>query len=97
MQFETGRGVDLRAQVWESEGVDPLRAVFLLRLKESLSGGDPLVLEGEPGTDGFFEELLLPLVDRDEVDSQHLDAIIDAGLAEMDERQEEAARAGVGQ
>ena len=97
VQFETARGVDLRMQVWESEGVDPLRAVLLLRLEESLSGSDPLVLEGELGTDGFFEELLLPLVDRDEVDPQHLDAIIDAGLAEMDERQEEAARARVGQ
>ena len=37
-EFETGRGEDLRVQVYEAEGLDPVRVVFLLLLHDGVLG-----------------------------------------------------------
>ena len=93
VHFGTGGGVDLRVQVWESEGVDPVRAVFLLRLHDAVSDSDSLDWTPAALNDEFFVALLEPVVDRDEVDAKYLESIIEAGLAATEERDEEAATA----
>ena len=92
VEFDTGNGSDLRVAVYEAEGLDPLRAVFVQLLAEgaldtSLSDWRDAIREQE-----FFDELLAPVADRDTVEESALDRIIEAGLAHLDERREESER-----
>ena len=85
-RFGTGRGIDLRVPVYEAEGVDPLRAVFLLRIYDSS-------LEEAVGEDwkraatdaGFFRDILTPVTDSEDIDPIVLDAVIDDGFAMMEQ------------
>ena len=85
-RFGTGRGIDLRVPVYEAEGVDPLRAVFLLRIYDSS-------LEEAVGEDwkraatdaDFFREILAPVTDSEDIDPIVLDAVIDDGFAMMEQ------------
>ena len=62
--FETGHGEDLRVEVYEAEGIDPVRAVFLLRLYDgSVDGFVSQWQERITDTD-FLSRLLEPVVDR---------------------------------
>ena len=89
-EFLSARGLDLRAQIFEAEELDPLRAVFLLLLSERT----PQELTAEMGEgdldEDFFDEFLRPLVDRDTVDQGDLEAVIEGGLAFVDELAEES-------
>jgi hypothetical protein len=88
VQFGTGRGGDARVQVYEAEGLDPVRVVFLLRMHD---GSLEELIRGwrdAAGAEEFFASLLLPIVDHYTIDPAHLESIIEAGFARMDEQEE---------
>ena len=91
-EFDSGRGADLRVEAMVAEGLDPVRAVFLLRLYDGSL--DPYAdqwqrLVGDPGC---FDRLLEPVVNRamppppDAV----LAAIMEDGYALLEARTEAA-------
>ena len=80
-EFDTGRGVDLRAQLFSTEGLDPVRTVFLLRLydgtlDEFAAAGPALI-----GDADFFDRLLEPAVNCDLAPEELLPAILEEGYA----------------
>jgi hypothetical protein len=91
VEFDKGRGEDLRVQIFIAEGLDPVRVVFLLRLYDGtldeFAGSWPRLVHNAD----FFEGILEPVVDRDSVDEALIDRIIESGYAYVEER-EEAAR-----
>ena len=91
VEFDTGAGEDLRAQIIEAEGLDPIRAVFLLRLYDgSFDQFAPdwprLTLNAD-----FFNEILQPAVNHDRVEVAVIGRVIEIGYALLEEG-EEAAR-----
>ena len=84
-RFGTGRGIDLRVPVYEAEGVDPLRAVFLLRIYDSsldeAAGEDWSRAATDPG---FYRDILSPVTDREDIDPAVLEAVMDDGFATME-------------
>ena len=91
-EFDTGRGDDLRVQVYEAEGLDPLRAVFLRLLFDGFLDAYAVDWREVIHDDGFFDDLLVPVVDRPEVAESAIEAIIEAGLIAVEEREEELVR-----
>lgn len=87
-EFGVRGGHDLRAQVYEDEGLDPLRVVFLLRLYDGTLDEGLARWREDVHEASFFDGLLRPALDRDEVDATVLDWVIDAGLAEVEEATE---------
>ncbi len=90
VHFDRGRGVDLRAQVFIAEGLDPVRTVFLLRLydgsmDDAASDWTRLIEE-----EGFFDGFLEPVVNRYNVSDELIGKVIDAGYAHIEERHEQA-------
>ena len=88
VEFDTGRGEDLRVSVFVAEGLDPLRAVFLLRLCdgtffEFLSTWRQLIHTTE-----FFEEILEPVVNHCQVEESIIGRIIENGYAYLEERED---------
>ena len=88
--FDHGRGVDLRAQVFIAEGLDPVRTVFLLRLydgamDEAVSNWTELIED-----EGFFDKFLEPVVNRYNVSEELIGKVIDAGYAYVEERHDQA-------
>ena len=92
-EFETGRGEDLRVQVYEAEGLDPVRVVFLLLLHDGVLGR--LARDGrrDPHDEAFFAGLLRPVVDHDSADETAIELIIESSFAYLDERAERTASA----
>ena len=90
-RFGTGRGIDLRVHVYEAEGVNPLRAVFLLRIYDSSleeAAGDNW---SRASTDpDFFRDILAPVTDSEDIDPHVLDAVIDDGFAMMEQSEVDA-------
>jgi hypothetical protein len=72
--FGTGVGLDLRSMVYEAEGLDPIRTIFLVRIfgAEIGDADDP---------EGHFTALLTPAVDRPFMSDADVEQIIEAGLA----------------
>ena len=89
-EFGVRGGHDLRAQVYEDEGLDPLRVVFLLRLYDGTLDEKVATWREDVHEAGFYDGLLRPALDRDEVDAATLDWVVDAGLAEVEEAAEGA-------
>ena len=92
VDFGTGRGDDLRVQVWEWEGLDPIRALFLLCLYDGTVVGDAalrweVVLDRER-----LAEILAPAVDRRHVGDARLELVVDGGYARLEEAEEERRR-----
>ncbi len=91
--FGTGHGDDLRVETFIDEAVDPVRAVFLLRLYDgSLDDhvGDWKSLV--PSSD-FYNRLLEPVVNRSITPPDLLEDILDQGFSLIeDARQLEAER-----
>ena len=91
--FGAGLGIDLRIPVYEAEGLSPVRAVLLVELCDGelvrMDDDWRLAIQDRE----FFQELLLPVVERPLVDAQDLDAIIDAGFAFMEQQAHEASLA----
>lgn len=87
-EFGVRGGHDLRAQVYEDEGLDPLRVVFLLRLYDGTLDEGLTRWRDDIHDASFFDGLLRPALDRDEVDATVLDWVIEAGFAEVEEAAE---------
>ena len=88
VEFETGRGEDLRVQVFQAEGLDPVRTVFLLRLydgtlDEILPTWQQLIHQAE-----FFDRILEPVVNHYQVDENIIGWIIEGGYAYLAERED---------
>ena len=92
VRFGTGNGEDLRVQVYESEGIDPIRAVFLLRLYDASLDGHPAGWTEKIVSDEVFDWMLSPVLDRSLLREGDLEWMIEAGFAENEERVEEARR-----
>ena len=92
VRFGTGGGEDLRVEVYESEGIDPIRAVFLLRLYDASLDGHPAGWSEKIVSDDVFDWMLSPVLDRSLLREGDLEWIIEAGFAENEERAEEARR-----
>ena len=92
VRFGTGNGEDLRVQVYESEGIDPIGAVFLLRLYDGSLDGHPAGWTEKVMSDNVFDWMLSPVLDRSLLSEDDLEWIIEAGFAENEERAEEARR-----
>ena len=88
--FDRGRGVDLRAQVFIAEGLDPVRTVFLLRLYDGAMDEFASTWTRLIEDEGFFGELLEPVVNRYNVSEDLIGKVIDAGYGYIEERHEEA-------
>ena len=88
--FDRGRGVDLRAQVFISDGLDPVRTVFLLRLYDGAMDEFESTWTRLIEDEGFFGELLEPVVNRYNVSENLIGKVIDAGYGYIEERHEEA-------
>lgn len=84
--FGSARGLDIRVQVYEAEGIDPIRAVFSRMLYDNgLSRGTDLNLIDALCDKDFFSKSLEPVVNRDEVAATILDDVINDGLTLIEE------------
>lgn len=88
--FDTGRGVDLRVQVFESEGLDPIRTVFLLRLYDGTLDDYVSTWQSLLDDEVFLDAILEPVVNRCEVDKASIAQILEAGYVYLEERVERA-------
>ena len=91
-EFGTGRGEDLRVQVYESEGIDAVRAVFLLRLYDSTLDAYADSWRERIHSKEFYDEVLLPVLDHRRVDDEVVGWIIESGYALNEEWSEAADR-----
>lgn len=83
--FDTGHGDDLRVETFIAEAVDPVRAVFLLRLYDGTL--DEYVGDWEKlvGSREFYDRILEPVVDRSVTPPELLDEIVDQGLSFLED------------
>ena len=92
VEFEKGRGTDLRVEVFLAEGLDPVRTVFLLRLYDGTLDARVRDWVEAVETADLFEGVLEPVVNRDSVSPERLAAIIEHGHAWLEEQREKARR-----
>ena len=90
VEFGTGIGDDLRVQVYGSEGVDPVRAVFLLRLYDSTLDAYSETWREAIHEEEFFNDLLRPVLDHARVDDELIGLVIESGYAHSEELAEAA-------
>ena len=90
VKFGTGYGADLRVQVYWSEGVDPLRALFLLLLYDSTLDAYAKTWREEMLEDGFFNGLLRPVLDHATIDDDLIGLVIESGYAHSEGIKEQA-------
>ena len=88
--FGRGRGVDLRAQVYKTEGMDPIRTVFLLRLYDGSLDAFAGRWTGLIDDESFFDEVLEPVVNRHYVADALIGRIVESGYSYLEERREQA-------
>ena len=91
VEFGTGIGEDLRVQVYGSEGVDPVRAVFLLLLYDSTLDAYSETWREAIHKEEFFNELLSPVLDHARVDDELIGLVIESGYAHSEQLSEAAA------
>ena len=91
-EFGSGRGADLRVQAFLAEGLDPVRAVFLLRLYDGTF--DHRLRDWQSAMEGeeFYEGILEPVVNRDSAGPEAMELVIESGYSWLEERQEQARR-----
>ena len=92
VSFDTGRGEDLRVTVYEAEGLDPLRAVFLLALNDAVLDNLPYDWREAVHQQAFYAELLTPAVDHPSLDEDQVETIIESGFAYVEEGEEQSRR-----
>ncbi len=78
-EFGTGRGMDLRVQLFVAEGIDAYRAVFLLRMYDGTLDTFGDSWQRRVGDEGFFDMLLEPVLDYSSVAEEDLERVNDAG------------------
>ena len=89
IEFGNGRGEDLRVQVFLTEGLDPVRTVFLLRLYDGSLDEFVGTWQWRIHDEGFFNRLLEPVMDHHQADQDLVEQIIENGFAHVDEEMEE--------
>ena len=89
-EFDTGRGEDLRVQIFEAEDLDPARIVFLLRMYDATFDEVLAVWRESIHSEQFFGEMLSPIVNAERVDEEMLESILEAGYNFNEERFEVA-------
>ncbi len=89
--FGAGEGADLRVQVYDSEGLDPVRAVFLLLLYDSTLDAFADTWREDILGEAFFNALLRPVVDHARIDDDLIGIVIESGYAHVEEAAEAAA------
>ena len=89
-EFNTGRGADLRVEAFLAEGLNPVRAVFLLRLYDGAF--DHRLRDWQDAIEGdeFYEGILEPVVNRDGATPEAMELVIESGLSWLEEQQEQA-------
>ena len=90
INFDTGRGVDLRVQVFLAEGLDPIRTVFLLRLYDGTLDDFVSNWRSLIDDESFFDRILEPVVNRCEVDGTVIGQIVESGYDFLEERETRA-------
>lgn len=78
--FGGGAGLDLRVQIFEAQGIDQYRAVFLLRMYDGTLDGYKESWRTDIHEPKFFNKLLEPVLDHNRVDDEDLDWVLDQGL-----------------
>ena len=87
-----GDGFDLRVDVYEAEGIDAAETVLQRQLHDGTLEDLDADWREAILDDEFFGELLIDLVDRERVDPDALEEIIEAGFAHLEEARERADR-----
>jgi hypothetical protein len=88
IEFGTGFGEDLRVQVYMREDLDPVRLVFLLQLYDCTLDAYAKTWREEIHREDFFDEILRPVLDRQHLDDELLDSVIESGYAYLEEQAE---------
>ena len=91
IEFETGRGSDLRVQMYEHEDLDPVRAVFLLRIYDSTFDEAQAVWRESIHSEQYFGELLSPVMNAERMDEEMVEVVLEAGY-NFSEAQSDTAR-----
>ena len=92
IEFGGGSGSDLRVDVYEAEGIDAAEAVLQRQLHDGALDDMDADWREAILDDEFFGELLIDLVDRERVDPDALEQIIEAGFAHLEEAREREER-----
>ena len=79
LEFETGRGQDLRVQIYEYEELDPVRVVFLLRLYDGTFDEALATWCESIHSERFFGEILSPITNAVRIDEDMVEMVIEAG------------------
>ena len=90
VEFDTGHGADLRVLVFIAEGLDPMRTLFLLRLYDGTLDSFASTWQELIGDESFFDGILEPVVNRQDVEEPLLERIVGAGFLFLEEKHEEA-------
>ena len=91
-EFDTGRGADLRVEAFLAGGLDPVRAVFLLRLYDGTFDHRLRDWQDAIEDEEFYEGILEPVVNRDGASPEAMELVIESGLSWHEERQEQTRR-----
>ena len=89
VEFGTGRGDDLRVQIFINEGLDPVRTVFLLRLYDGSLDEFTNTWQSRIHDESFFNEILEPVMDYHRMENDLIDQIIETGFTQLEEEREE--------
>ena len=79
LEFNTGRGQDLRVQIYEYEDRDPVRIVYLLRLYDGTFDEILATWRESIHSDQFFGEVLSPITNGVRIDEDMIELVIEAG------------------
>ena len=93
LEFETGLGRDLRVQLYEYDGQDPVRVVFLLRRYDSTFDEASATWRDSIQSEQFFGEILSPIVNAERVDEAMVETILEAGYSFAEEQSDVTAEA----
>ena len=89
VEFGSGRGDDLRVQIYINEGLDPFRTVFLLRLYDGSLDEFTGTWQARIYDESFYNEILEPVMDHHRVDDDLIGQTIESGFAHLEEEKEE--------
>ena len=90
LEFDTGRGRDLRVQIYEAEDLDLVRVVFLLRMYDSTFDEVLGTWRDSIHSEQYFGEILSPIINAERVDEEMVELILEAGYNINEERSESA-------
>ena len=79
LEFDTGRGQDLRIQIYEYEDRDPVRVIFLLRLYDGTLDEASATWRDSIHSEQFFGEVLSPITNAVRIDEDMVELVIEAG------------------